>query len=316
MSSTGLRRLSQPHSRTAPPTRPLMSRLAPAVPYLFISPAYLLFLVFIGLPLVATIVISFLDWPLLGDPHGNGVANYTKLFHDGVALSALRNTFIFTAVTTAAHLVLALALALGVQATRSRVVQYITRTAFVAPFLMSSGVVALMWGGLLDHDFGPITYYLQQVGFHPPDFLNSRAWVIPCLVVVDLWQTIGITFIIMLVGLQSIPSVLYEAARVDGASWWDRFVHVTLPMLSPTALFAIIVSFIGAFQIFTWMDIMTDGGPGNSSLSMVQYVYRSAFRNFQLGYGSTIGVLTLVVLLLFTILQFGISRWWVHYERM
>ena len=286
------------------------------MPYLFISPAYLLFLVFICLPLGATIVISFLNWPLLGSPHGNGVANYTKLFHDGVALTALRNTFIFTVLTAVSHLVVALLLALGVQATRSRFVQYLTRTAFVAPFLMSGGVVALMWAGLLNHDFGPITYYLEKLGFHPPDFLNSKVWVIPSLVVVDLWQTIGITFIIMLVGLQSIPGVLYEAARVDGAGRWERFVHVTMPMLSPTALFAVIVSFIGAFQIFTWMQIMTDGGPGNSSLSMVQYVYRSAFRDFSLGYGSTVGVLTLVVLLLFTLFQFGLSRWWVHYERM
>ncbi len=294
----------------------LSTRLAGLVPYLFISPAYLLFTVFILLPLLATVAISFLNWPLLGTPHATGLKNYVDLVHDSVALKALRNTFLFTILTAAAHLIIALALAMGVRASRSRIVQYFVRTAFVAPFLMSGGVVALMWGGLMNHDFGPIAYYLEKLGFNPPDFLNSKVWVIPSLVVVDLWQTIGITFIFMLVGLQSIPAVLYEAARVDGASAWNRFVHVTLPMLSPTALFAIVISFIGAFQTFTWMEILTNGGPGNSSLSMVQYVYRSAFQNFQLGYGSTIGVMTLVVLLLFTLVQFGISRWWVHYERM
>lgn len=293
-----------------------MTRLAGLVPYLFISPAYLLFLAFILLPLIATVVISFTDWPLLGVPQPNGLANYHALLHDPLALSALRNTFLFTLLTAVAHLILALALALAVQATHSRVVQYIVRTAFVAPFLMSGGVVALMWGGLLNHDFGPIAFYLEKLGMHPPDFLNSTTWVIPSLVVVDLWQTIGITFIIMLVGLQSIPTVLYEAARVDGANVWSRFAHVTIPMLSPVALFAVIVSFIGAFQIYTWMAIMTNGGPGNSSLSLVQYVYRAAFQNFQLGYGSTLGVMTLVVLLLFTLVQFAVSRWWVHYERM
>lgn len=294
----------------------LMTRLAGLVPYLFISPAYLLFLAFILLPLIATIVISFTNWPLLGIPQPDGVANYVMLLHDRVALSALGNTFLFTLLTAAIHLILALALALAVQATHSRVVQYIVRTAFVAPFLMSGGVVALMWGGLLNHDFGPIAFYLEKLGMHPPDFLNSTTWVIPSLVVVDLWQTIGITFIIMLVGLQSIPTVLYEAARVDGANTWSRFVHVTIPMLSPVALFAVIVSFIGAFQIYTWMAIMTNGGPGNSSLSLVQYVYRAAFQNFQLGYGSTLGVMTLLLLLLFTLVQFAVSRWWVHYERM
>lgn len=294
----------------------VMTRLAGLVPYLFISPAYLLFLAFILLPLIATVAISFTDWPLLGVPRPNGVANYVALLHDRVALSALRNTFLFTVLTAVIHLILALALALAVQATHSRVVQYIVRTAFVAPFLMSGGVVALMWGGLLNHDFGPIAFYLERLGANPPDFLNSTTWVIPSLVVVDLWQTIGITFIIMLVGLQSIPTVLYEAARVDGANAWSRFLHVTIPMLSPVALFAVIVSFIGAFQIYTWMAIMTNGGPGNSSLSLVQYVYRSGFQDFRLGYGSTLGVMTLVVLLLFTLVQFTISRWWVHYERM
>lgn len=307
-------------ARVRPPVeraRPRLStRLGSVVPYLFISPAYLLFIVFILVPLLATVAISFTDWPLLGIPQPNGLANYAALFHDPVALSALRNTFLFTVLTAAIHLVLALALALAVQASSSRIVQYFVRTAFVAPFLMSGGVVALMWAGLLNHDFGPIAYYLEQLGLHPPDFLNSKVWVIPTLVVVDLWQTIGITFIIMLVGVQSIPAVLYEAARVDGAGAWSRFVHVTLPMLSPTALFAIVISFIGAFQIFTWMEIMTNGGPANASLSMVQYVYRSAFQDFKLGYGSTIGVMTLVVLLLFTLVQFGVSRWWVHYERM
>lgn len=312
--------LSDTRSRQAPvepKARPgLSARLSSAVPYLFISPAYLLFICFILLPLLATVAISFTDWPLLGVPQPAGAANYVALLHDPVALKALGNTFLFTVVTAAAHMVIALALALGVRASRSRIVQYFVRTAFVAPFLMSGGVVALMWGGLLNHDFGPIAYYLEQLGFDPPDFLNSSGWVIPTLVVVDLWQTIGITFIFMVVGLQSIPQVLYEAARVDGAGTWSRFVHVTLPMLSPTMLFAIVVSFIGAFQIFTWMEIMTNGGPRNSSLSMVQYVYRAAFQNFRLGYGSTIGVMTLVVLLLFTLVQFGISRWWVHYERM
>lgn len=285
-------------------------------PYLFISPAYLLFLVFIVLPLLGTIAISFASWPLLGQPQFNGIANYAHLLHDKVLLSALKNTFLFTILTVLAHLVLGLGLALAVRATRSRVIKYLTRTAFFAPFLMSSGVVAIMWSGLLNHDFGPITYYLHQLGFNPPDFLNSSFWVIPTLVVVDVWQTIGITFIIFLVGLQSIPDVLYEAARVDGAGRFRCFIHVTMPMLSPTALFAVVISFIGAFQIFTWMDVMTLGGPGNSSISMVQYVYREAFQNLSLGNGSAIAVVILAVLLLFTGTQFALSRWWVHYEQM
>jgi ABC-type sugar transport system permease subunit len=286
------------------------------IPYLFISPAYLLFITFICLPLVSTVVISFLDWPLLGSPHLAGLANYSHLSHDSVLLDALRNTFIFTALTVVIHLVLALALAMAVNATRSRFVRYLTRTAFFAPFLMSSGVVALMWGGLVNHDFGPIAYYLELLGMHPPDFLNSSFWVIPSLVIVDVWQTLGFTFIIFLVGLQSIPLSLYEAARVDGAGRWRRFFRITLPMLSPTTFFAVIISFVGAFQIFTWMDVITNGGPGNASISMVEYVYRAAFQKLNLSYGSTIAVVILVVLLIVTGLQFGLSRWWVHYERM
>ncbi len=284
-------------------------------PYLFVSPAFVLFTVFICLPLIGTILISFTNWPLLGQPHLNGLSNFRTLLHDSVLADALRNTFLFTLLTVVVHMVLGLALALAVTATHSRVVRYITRTAFFAPFLMSSGVVALLWGGLLNYNFGPIPYYLQSLGIHLPDVLNSNFWVVPSLVLVDVWATIGISFLIFLVGLQSIPETLHEAARIDGAGRWAAFWHVTIPMLSPTMLFASLTSFIGAFQIFTWMDVITNGGPGNSSLSMVQYVYRSAFQNLQLGYGASVGVVVLLILIVVSGVQFVASRWWVHYER-
>lgn len=284
-------------------------------PYLFISPALVLFLVFICLPMLGTILISMTDWPLLGTPSFNGVQNYEKLLHDPLLAAALRNTFEFTILTVIVHIILGMALALGINAIRSRVIQYIARTAFVAPFLMSSGVVALLWGGLLNYNFGPIPFYLQGMGIHLPDVLNSTGWVIPALVLVDVWATIGISFLIFMVGLHSVPEQLFEAAQIDGAGRWSRFLHVTLPMLSPSMLFASLTAFIGAFQIFTWMQIMTAGGPNNASLSMVQYVYRAGFQNLTLGYGASVGVVVLIILVVVSGIQFTASRWWVHYER-
>jgi len=282
---------------------------------MFIAPALVLFLVFIFLPLFGTILIAFTNWPELGAPHFSGFANFTEMIHDGVLLDALKNTFIFTLLTVTLHLILGLLLAIAVVRSRRRWVQYLTRTAFFAPYLMAGGVVALLWGDLLNFDFGPIHYYFAQLGVALPNVLGSAFWVTPSLVVVDVWATLGITFLIFLVGLQSVPVHLYEAAKVDGAGRLASFWSITIPMVSPVILFASLTSFIGAFQIFTWQDVITNGGPGNSSLSMVQYVYRSAFQNGQLGYGSAIGLVILVVLLVISGIQFTASRWWVHYER-
>jgi multiple sugar transport system permease protein len=303
-----------------PPGRPSVARRARRrrnwKGYLFVSPAVVLFLAFIAVPIAGIIVFSFLQWDLLTPPKFAGLANFRMLAHDPQLAQALFNSLIFDLMTTSLHIIVGMTLAIAVTSVSSRVVRYWARTAFVVPFLMSAGAVAVMWGYILSGSTGPLNYYLERLGMNPPDWLASGTWALPSLVGVDLWQTVGITFIIFLVGLQTIPSVLYEAAAIDGVGPWQRFRHITFPMLSPATLVASVTAFIGAFEIFTWPYVITNGGPGNATLTIMVYIFRVAFRNLQLGYGAAVSIVNLVVLVTLVMIGLTLARRWVHYERV
>jgi multiple sugar transport system permease protein len=181
---------------------------------------------------------------------------------------------------------------------------------------MSAGTVALMWSYVLNGQTGPFNYYLAKLGISAPNWLGSSTWGIPGLVIVDVWATLGFTFIIFLVGLQTIPVDLYEAAAIDGAGGLAKFRRVTLPMLSPATFIASITAFIGAFEIFTWPLIDTNGGPGIATTTIVLYIYRSAFQNYQFGYSAVVSLINIGILLSFAAVMTVIARRWVHYERV
>ena len=280
-------------------------------PYAFISPALALFLVFVLGPMVGTLVFSFLRWELLGDPSFAGTDNFTRLARDPMLRQALGNTLVFTFWSIVLHVGLGLAMALGVNRQMMRGTRYFLRTAFFFPFLVSWAATALIWNFAYDPTFGVFAYYGSKVGV-PSGVLVSTTWAMPALILVDLWHTIGFSFVVLLAGLQAIPQNLYEAARIDGASAWRRFWHVTVPMLSPTLFFVTVISFIGAFQIFEPMFIMTEGGPDGATRSVVQYLYETAFRGFEVGYASAIALLVFAIVLLATLAQFRLRRRWVY----
>ncbi len=291
-----------------------MTRREAISAYLFLSPALLLFLVFIAMPLLGAVALSFFEWNLLGTARFVGVDNFARLASDATARTAVVNTFVFTFWSVALHLGFGLLLALAVNRAMPAALRYVLRTAFFFPFLVSWAAVALIWTYILDPNFGFVTYYLAQLGLPAPDFLISPQWAMPAIIFVDLWRTIGFTFIILLAGLQGIPAHLYEAAKVDGAGSFQRFWSITIPMLSPTLFFATIITFIGAFQIFEPMFIMTGGGPGDSTLSIVQHIYEVGFRQFEMGYAAALALVVFVVIMAVTLVQFILSRYWVHYE--
>jgi multiple sugar transport system permease protein len=280
-----------------------------------LSPAALLFLLFFVGPVAAAIVLSVYRWDVLTPAQFAGTANFRELLHDKVLRTAIYNTFVFTFMTVIAHIVLGLGLALVVNGLASRVLRYFLRTALFFPMLVSWGAVSLLWKYALDPNFGFVNYYIAKLGIHPPNWLIDAHWALPSLVLIDLWRSLGYTFVILLAGLQTVPDHLYEAARVDGAGKVRQFWHVTLPMMSPTLLFAFIISFIGAFQIFDPMYIMTQGGPGTATLSLVQYDYYKAFRDFQMGYACAIALIIAAIILIVTLLQLRLSKLWVHYDR-
>ncbi len=284
------------------------------VAYALLSPAIVLFLVFIAGPLVGAIVLSFFEWNLLTDAEFVGLDNYRQLFTDETALAAVRNTFVFAFWSLVTHLGVGLLLALAVQRAIPGVLKYLFRTAIFFPVIMSWAAVSLIWLFILDPNFGFINYYLDQLGLRTESWLLLPDTAMPAIILVDLWKTIGFTFILLLAGLQGVPAHLHEAAKIDGAGSVRRFWDITLPMLSPTLFMTAILTFIGAFQIFEPMFIMTGGGPLDTTVSIVMHIYETGFRRFEMGYASAMAIGVFVVILAVTLIQMRLSRYWVFYE--
>lgn len=290
----------------------LQRRRTEAAGWLFVSPAVLLFLVFVAGPFVFAIVLAFLKWDLLTSPEFVGLANFEKLFSDPLLPRVLLNTFVFAFASIVTHLVFGLLLALAVNQVVSRVLGYFARVAIFFPFLISWAAVALLWKYVLDPTFGYVSQYAASIGIDLPNFFADPAWALPAIIFIDLWHTLGFTFIIMLAGLQTVPSELIEAARTDGASSWQIFWNVTLPLMSPTMFFATIITFIGAFQIFDPIQIITKGGPQDATTTIIMYLYEKGFQAFDMGYAAAVAILVFVIIMGVTVLQFLGRRRWVH----
>lgn len=284
------------------------------VAYALLSPAIILFLVFIAGPLIGAIVLSFFEWDLLTDAHFIGLDNYQKLFTDTAALAAIRNTFVFAFWSLVTHIGLALVFALMVQRAIPGVLKYAFRTSIFFPVVMSWASVSLMWLFILDPNFGFINYYLDKLGLPTKSWLLMPETAMPAIIIVDWWKTIGFTFILILAGLQGVPEHLHEAAKIDGASSLRRFWDITLPMLSPTLFLTGILTFIGAFQIFEPMYIMTKGGPLDRTVSIVMEIYETGFRRFEMGYASAMAIGVFIVIMMITLIQMWVGKYWVFYE--
>lgn len=279
--------------------------------YLLILPALLPFLFFVVGPLIGAIVLSFYSYDLLTPARFIGWNNYRFLFHDDIARTALLVTFGFTIASVVLHVVVGLALALAANRRMPKALSYAARTAIFFPVLISWAVVSMIAQYTLDPNFGFIPYYLAKIGVHVNWFTDPHTALL-AIVLVDLWHTVGFSFIVLLAGLQVIPEHLYQAARVDGAGGWRMLRSITLPLLSPSLFFVCVISFIGAFQIFEPVHIITNGGPGESTESIVQYIYDKGFSQLHMGYAATLGLVVLAALLSMTLLQFGAARFWVH----
>lgn len=303
-------------SITAPTVRrpgaELLRRRTATAGWMFVSPALLLFLVFVAGPFVFAIVLAFLKWDMLTTPEFVGADNFVRLFSDPILPQVLLNTFVFAFASIVTHLVFGLLLALAVNRVASRVLGYFARVAIFFPFLISWAAVALLWKYVLDPTFGYVAQYAAAFGIELPNFFADPAWAMPAIIFIDLWHTVGFTFIIMLAGLQTVPTELVEAARTDGATSWQIFWNVTLPLMSPTMFFATIITFIGAFQIFAPIQIITKGGPQNSTTTIIMYLYEKGFQAFDMGYAAAVALLVFVIIMGVTVLQFLGRRKWVH----
>jgi ABC-type sugar transport system permease subunit len=282
--------------------------------YLFVSPAVILFIVFLAGPLVAAVALSVTSWQLIGPIHFAGLSNFKAIFTSSETLQILSNTFYFTFGSIVLHVVPAFLLAALVVRLRSKFLKYLIQTLYVAPFLIGYASAALIADYLLNPAFGPMQYYAHKIGISLPSagLLNSPTWAMPTLLGVDAWATFGFLFLIMIAGLQQVPTELYEAAEIDGAGAWRQLFSITLPVSAPTLFYAMIVNFVLAFQIFAPMYIMTAGGPLNRTESIVQYIYEETFQSFQIGAGAAMAVVSFLVIAFVTILQFRVGSRWVQ----
>jgi multiple sugar transport system permease protein len=194
------------------------------------------------------------------------------------------------------------------------VLRYFLRTSIFFPVLTTTASLAVVWRFLLTLDRGVVNYLLGQIGIDPVPWLSSSTWALISAIIYDVWKSCGYLMVIYLAGLQGIAQSYYEAAAIDGAGRFQQFRHITLPLISPTAFFAIVISLIGAFQIFDNVWVLTEGGPGDASRVIAMYIYEKAFRGFEMGYASAVSLTLFGILILLTLGQFYGARRWVHYE--
>ena len=271
--------------------------------YLFLAPFLFFFIIFIVRPVVTSVQMSFYRWEVLMPVHPYiGLDNYANLLRDDLWWLTLKNTIVFTLLTSAGTTVLSLFIALGIKG--PILGQTFYRVVFYAPTLLSVSVVSIIWMWLLNTQFGLVNYALNAFGLPRVNWLGDPGLVLPSLALTTVWWSFGFPMLIFLAGLQGIPEHLYEAAEIDGASRLQRFWRITLPLLRPTILFVTVTQVIAHFQLFVQSFIMTGGGPGRSSYSVIMYLYQTAWRYFQMGYGATIAIALAVVILIFTLIQF------------
>jgi multiple sugar transport system permease protein len=191
--------------------------------------------------------------------------------------------------------------------------KYLFRSAYFFPVLVALVYSSIVWSFLYQKDTGIINYYLSLLNVAPIPWLSNRQWVLPSIIIMDVWRNTGFAMLVFLAGLQNIPVDYYEAAQLDGANRWHLFRHITLPLISPTLFFNLIIYMIGALQVFDSVIVLTKGGPGDASRSLVMYIYENAFQFFEMGYASAIAITLFVIIVIMTLIQFRLGRTWVHY---
>ena len=277
--------------------------------YLFILPSMLVLAVFVFWPIVQSFLLSLQQWRFGAGPHPwVGLANYERMLNDPRVWNAFRNTVYYTVVTVPITLLISLLLALALN--RVLPARNLLRAAFFLPVIASFAIVAIIWSFLLDPDIGMVAYWSRQLGLPVSGWLRDPDWAMPAVMLVSIWKNIGFNMVIFLAGLQGIPDTYYEAAKVDGASAWQRFRYVTLPLLRPTTLFVLVISVIAAFQVFDVVWVMTPGGgPLFSTDVLVTYIYHEGVELLDISYAATIGVALLVVVFMLTLIQLRLLRY-------
>lgn len=287
--------------------------------YLFLLPSLVGFAIFVLVPIVGAFVLSFFKWNLISPAEFIGFDNYQQLlFQDAVFRKVLGNTFFYALSIVPLQLILGLVMAVALNQGIRGLELY--RLIYFMPVITNIVAVAIVFQWLLNRDFGVANAWVWQLAeatgwpIAPPDWLNSSFWAKPAVIILTLWKNIGFTMVIYLAALQGVPESLYDAAKVDGATGAQRFRFVTIPMVSATTFFLVVIQMIGAFQLFAEPFVMTRGGPAQASLTIVMYIYQNAFEFGRMGKATALAWILFAIIFIFTLIQTRLQRRWVHYE--
>ncbi len=287
---------------------------------LFVSPLVLGFLIFQLGPMLYSIRVSFFDWDALSPPEYVGLENYNKvLYRDRLVPIAFKNTvylMIGIPIGMAFSLMLAMAMNRNIKGIS------LFRTLYFLPVVSSVVATSILWRWIFNPEFGLLNVVLNYLGIDGPLWLGSEDWAKPALIIMGVWGGLGFNMLLYLAALQNVPRELLEAATIDGAGVWQRFRHVTWPMLTPTTFFIVVTSIIGTFQVFAQIHLMTrsnspgaiGGGPHWATLTVIYYIWMNGFHYFEMGYASAIAWILAAVIMVFTIAQFMLARRWVYYN--
>lgn len=283
--------------------------------YSFILPAFIGFLVFMAYPLFYSLFISLMDWNMFKGPLGSkfcGLDNYIKAFNNEYFQTGFLNNIKLMVVAVPILLILSIVLA-----TLLNFKIYLRgplRAAYFIPYITTITASALVFSALFHPEYGPINSTLRMLGVEDlPGWATSVKWALPTIGIFWIWKNIGYCIVIYLAGLQGISPSYYEAAAIDGASKWQQFYKITIPLVSPTTFFLLVTSVISSFQIFAEVNVLTQGGPGTTTTTLVYHIYDMAFKQFKMGYASAVSWIFFVMVLIITGIQWIVQKKWVQY---
>lgn len=277
------------------------SRHKTILPWLLLSPYIIHFLVFVAFPIIFSLVLTFNRWNIISPMEYIGLSNYSRILHDRLFWKAVGNTLVFLSIHIPLQIIVAITLA---EILNQKIkLRPFFRGAFFLPVIVSGVVVSILWQQLLGFNTGIFNRMLTSIGLGRVGWLIDPNWAMPSIAIMATWKNVGLYIVLFLVGLQTVPKAYYEAADIEGATKWQKFWHITLPMINPTIFMVVILSTIGGFSLFIEPYVMTGGGPLNSTLSAVLYIYKQAFFYYHMGYSATLGLFFAMIILFVIVIQ-------------
>ncbi|MBN1220028.1 MAG: sugar ABC transporter permease [Anaerolineae bacterium] len=282
------------------------------VGYIFISPFILGVLFWVLIPALTAAWLVFHDWNLIRPPSYVGLDNIIRMFSDRFLGQALKVTTVYTLVSVPLGLLVSFALALLID-TKVRGIAFF-RTIYYMPTIVPAVANAVLWAWIFNTEFGLLNVLLHYFGLSKVNWLREPEWALPAIILMSLWVSVGGPMIIFLAGLQGIPEVFYEAAKIDGAGRWTQLCHITVPMVSPVIFFNLVIGIINSFQVFTAIYLITNGGPQDATLVYLVYLYRVAFSHLEMGYAAALSWLLFFIIMVMTFIVFKTVGRTIYYQ--